>query len=35
MRGYRDIFDKVSMLHKLMIWFCDKCVKMSIIRIQF
>ncbi len=35
MRGYRDIFDEVSMLHKLMIWFCDRYVKMSIIRIQF
>ena len=35
MRGYRDIYSKVSMLHKLMIRFCDKYVKMRIVKIQF
>ena len=35
MRGYRDIFKDVGLLHKLMIVFCDKLVKMKIIRIRF
>jgi hypothetical protein len=35
MRGYRDIFPEVSAFHKLMIRFCDKAVKMKIIRIAF
>lgn len=35
MRGYRDIYDEVSMLYKLMIRFCDKLVKMVIVKVQF
>ena len=35
MRGYRDIYDEVSAFHKLMIRFCDKLVKMVIVRIRF
>ena len=35
MRGYRDIYDSVSLFHKLMIRFCDRLVKMKIIRIDF
>ena len=35
MRGYRDIYDEVGRFHKLMIRFCDKLVKMVIIRIRF
>ena len=35
MRGYRDIYPHVSLLHKLMIHFCDKLVKMKIIKIAF
>lgn len=35
MRGYRDIYDEVSGLHKLMIRFCDNLVKMVIVRINF
>ena len=35
MRGYRDIYQNVGMFHKLMIRFCDKLVKMKIIRIVF
>lgn len=35
MRGYRDIYHRVSMLHKLMIRFCDTLVRMRIVRIQF
>jgi O-methyltransferase involved in polyketide biosynthesis len=35
MRGYRDIYDDVSRFHKLMIKFCDRMVKMVIIRIGF
>ena len=35
MRGYRDIYDKVGLLHKLMIRFCDSLVKMKIVRIEF
>ena len=35
MRGYRDIFRNVGLLHKLMILFCDKLVKMKIVRITF
>ena len=33
MRGYRDIYKNVGMLHKLMIRFCDRLVKMKIIKI--
>ena len=35
MSGYRDIYDEVGMLHKLMIRFCDKLVKMVIVKVQF
>lgn len=35
MRGYRDIYDKVGLLHKLMIRFCDSLVKMKIVQIEF
>ena len=35
MRGYRDIYKDVGMLHKLMIRFCDSLVKMKIIKIVF
>ncbi len=35
MRGYRDIYSKVSAFHKLMILICDKFVKMKIVKISF
>ena len=35
MRGYRDIYDHVSPLHKLMIRFCDRLVRMKIVKITF
>ncbi len=35
MRGYRDIYKDVSFLHKLMIRFCDRLVKMIIVKIEF
>ncbi len=35
MRGYRDIYRNVGLLHKLMIRFCDGLVRMKIIRIRF
>jgi len=35
MRGYRDIYNDVSRFHKLIIKFCDKLVKMVIIKITF
>ncbi len=35
MRGYRDIYKNVGLLHKLMIRFCDRLVKMKIVRIRF
>ncbi|MBQ9551549.1 MAG: class I SAM-dependent methyltransferase [Clostridia bacterium] len=35
MRGYRDIYHDVGLLHKLMICFCDKLVKMKIVKIAF
>lgn len=35
MRGYRDIYDSVGLVHKLMIRFCDSLVKMKIIKIEF
>ena len=35
MRGYRDIYNYVSGIHKLMIRFCDNFVKMLIVKIQF
>lgn len=35
MRGYRDIYKDVSFLFKLMIHFCDRLVKMIIVKIEF
>ncbi len=35
MRGYRDIYGDVGMLHKLMIGFCDRAVRMKIVKITF
>ena len=35
MRGYRDIYGHVSPLHKLMIRFCDRLVRMRIVKITF
>ncbi len=35
MRGYRYIYRNVGMLHELMIRFCDRLVKMKIIKIVF
>ena len=35
MRGYRDIYAHVSRLHKLMIRFCDRLVRMKIVKITF
>ena len=35
MRGYRDIYNEVGLLHKLMIRFCDGLVKMKIVKIIF
>ena len=35
MRGYRDIYRNVGTLHKLMIRFCDRLVRMKIVRIAF
>ena len=35
MRGYRDIYKNVGVFHKLMIRFCDRLVKMKIIKIVF
>ena len=35
MRGYRDIDREVGLLHRLMIRFCDRLVKMVIVRIVF
>ena len=35
MRGYRDIYGSVDLLHKLMIRFCDGLVRMKIVKIVF
>ncbi len=35
MRGYRDIYRDVGLLHKLMILFCDGLVNMKIVKISF
>jgi O-methyltransferase involved in polyketide biosynthesis len=35
MRGYRDIYSEVGIIHKLMIRFCDGLVKMKIVKIVF
>ena len=35
MRGYRDIWNDVSLFHKLMLVFCDRLVRMKIVKIRF
>ena len=35
MRGYRDIYSSVGFFHRIMIRFCDRIVRMRIIRIHF
>lgn len=35
MRGYRDIYDEVSLVHKLMLKLCDKYVNMRIVKVTF
>lgn len=35
MRGYRDIYSEVGAFHRLMIRFCDRLVKMKIVRVDF
>ena len=35
MRGYRDIYKNVGLFHKLMIHFCDRLVRMKIVKIVF
>lgn len=35
MRGYRDIYDSLSLGHKLLVRFCDSGVNMNIVRIAF
>ena len=35
MRGYRDIYNSVGAFHKLMIRFCDRLVRMKIVKIVF
>ena len=35
MRGYRDIYRDVSLLHRMMIRFCDGPVNMKIVKITF
>jgi len=35
MRGYRDIYGDVGRFHRLMIRFCDRLVRMKIVRIVF
>ena len=35
MRGYQDIYNDVGLFHKLMIRFCDRLVKMKIVKITF
>ncbi|MGX8705002.1 MAG: class I SAM-dependent methyltransferase [bacterium] len=35
MRGYRDIYGDVGLLHRLMIRFCDSFVNMRIVKIRF
>ena len=35
MRGYRDIYNEVRFLHKLMLRFCDSLFKMQIIKVKF
>ena len=35
MRGYRDIYNDVGAIHRLMIRFCDSLARMKIVRIEF
>jgi len=35
MRGYRDIYPRLNAFHRLMIRFCDRLVKMVIVKIRF
>ena len=35
MRGYRDIYSDLGLFHRLMVRFCDKLVKMKIVKIVF
>ncbi len=35
MRGYRDIYSDLGLFHKLMVCFCDRLVKMKIVKIEF
>ena len=35
MRGYRDIYRHVGLLHRLMIRFCDSLVRMKIVKIEY
>ena len=35
MRGYRDIYSKLSFLHRIMVRFCDGFVNMRIVKIAF
>jgi len=35
MRGYRDIYKELGFIHKRMIQFCDKFVRMKIIKVEF
>ncbi len=35
MRGYRDIYHEVGLFYRLMIRFCDRLVRMVIVRIRF
>jgi len=35
MRGYRDIYKDVNLLHKLLIKFCDSKVNMNIVKVEF
>ena len=35
MRGYRDIYKNVGLFHRLLIRFCDRFVKMRIVKINF
>ena len=35
MRGYRDIYHEVGLFHKMMLIFCDRLVRMKIVKIVF
>ena len=35
MRGYRDIYPRLGLFHKLMTRFCDSLVLMKIVRVEF